>query len=141
MLVPLSLTSIPYFLCISQWILVPNQSCHLLYSFCDNVLHSLNIWFTFSSPHTFYTYCFIGSYKSLLLCKWFFKHAFRSHLYQSSLALSIVCLINCPFNCFCVHFVFLSFFFFFLYSCGVPLSSLSSVLRAAINSLFLLFLT
>ena len=31
------------------------------------------------------------------------KHLFFSHPHQSSLALPIVCLINCPCNCFCVH--------------------------------------
>ena len=46
-------TFIPYFLHNSQWIFVPNQSCHLLYSFWANLLHSLNTSFTFSSafPH------------------------------------------------------------------------------------------
>ena len=39
-----------------------------------------------------------------------FKHPFLSHPHQSSLHLPIVCLINCPCNCFCVHCVSLSFF-------------------------------
>ena len=43
-----------------------------------------------------------------------FKHPFLSHPHRSSLTLPIFCLINCPYNCFCVHFIFLSFFLLFL---------------------------
>ena len=48
-----SFTSIPCFLYIPQWIFIPNQSCHLLYSSWANLLHSLNTYFTLSSafPH------------------------------------------------------------------------------------------
>ena len=48
-----SFTSTSYLLHISQWILVPNQSCRFLFYFCVNLLHSLNTWFTLSSafPH------------------------------------------------------------------------------------------
>ena len=41
-----------------------------------------------------------------------FKHPFLSHPHWSSLALLIVCLINCACNCFCAHYVF-SFHYFF----------------------------
>ena len=49
-----------------------------------------------------------------------FKHPFLSHPHQSSLILPVICLINCPCNCFCVHCVFLSFFppfFIFIFFC------------------------
>ena len=36
------------FLHISQWIILPTQSCLVLYSFCDNLLHSL-MWLMVSS--------------------------------------------------------------------------------------------
>ena len=45
-----------------------------------------------------------------------FKHPYFSHSQRSSLALPIVCLINCPCKCFCIHRVFLSFFFLILES-------------------------
>ena len=37
------------FLHISQWITIPTQSYHLLYSFCANLLHSLMMWLMVSS--------------------------------------------------------------------------------------------
>ena len=37
------------FLLISQWITLPTQSCLALYSFCDNLLHSLIMWLMVSS--------------------------------------------------------------------------------------------
>ena len=66
------------------------------------------------------------------------KHPFLSQHHQSSLALLIVCLINCPCNCFCVHCVLLLFFFLYLYSFGVFLSSFSSIAHAAITNISLL---
>ena len=59
-----------------------------------------------------------------------FKHPFLSHHHPSSLVLSVVFLMNCPCNCFCVQCIFPSFFFLFLYSFGVSLSSSSSVVCA-----------
>ena len=53
-----------------------------------------------------------------------FKHPFLSHSHQSSLALPVVCLIICPCNCFCVHSVFPSVFFLYLYSFVVSLHRL-----------------
>ena len=44
-----------------------------------------------------------------------FKHPFLSHHHPSSLVLSVVFLMNCPCNCFCVQCIFPSFFFLFLY--------------------------
>ena len=40
----------------SQWITLPTQSCLVLYSFCDNLLHSLIMWLIVSSlsPHNLY---------------------------------------------------------------------------------------
>ena len=42
------------FLHISQWIILPTQSCLVLYSFCVNLLHSLIMWLMVSSlsPHS-----------------------------------------------------------------------------------------
>ena len=37
------------FLHISQWIILPTQSCLALYSFCDDLLHSLIMWLIVSS--------------------------------------------------------------------------------------------
>ena len=88
-------------------------------------LHSLQLF------HTFYAYYFLGSsifvFMLLLLmtCSCtaiiktsavLFKHAFLSPSHRSSLDLPVVCQINCPCNCFCVHSVFIPFFFLFLYS-------------------------
>ena len=67
------------------------------------------------------------------------KHPFLSQHHQSSLALLIVCLINCPCNCFCVHCVLLLFFFLYLYTFGVFLSSFSSIAHAAITNISLQF--
>ena len=50
-----------------------------------------------------------------------FKYSFLSLPYRSPLSLHLVCLLNCPCNSFCVHCVFLSFFFLFLYSFDVSL--------------------
>ena len=153
-----SLTSIPYFLHISQWLFVPNQPCRLLYSYWANLLHSLNIWFTLSSafPHIqhllFSWVSLIFAFILLVLVACFcvaiikssvilFKHPFLSNPHRSSLALLIVYLINCPCNRFCAHCIFLSFFFLFLYSFGVFLSLSFSIVHAAINNLSLLFLT
>ena len=33
----------------SQWIIFPTQSCHVLHSFCANLLHSLIMWLIVSS--------------------------------------------------------------------------------------------
>ena len=69
-----SFTSIPCFLYISQWIFIPNQSCHLLYSSWANSLHSLNIFYTlfsFSTHSTFTVFLrfyVIDSYGLLLCC-------------------------------------------------------------------------
>ena len=153
-----SFTSIPYFQQIPQWIFVPNQSWHLLYSFWANLLHSLNLWLTLSpaSPHIlhlmFSWVLSIFAFMLLILIAYscaviikasvvLFKHPFLSHPHQSSLALPFVYLINCLCNCFCVLCVFLSFFFLFLYSFAVSLSSSSPIAQAAINNHSLLFLT
>ena len=153
-----SFTSIPYFQQIPQWIFVPNQSWHLLYSFWANLLHSLNLWLTLSpaSPHIlhlmFSWVLSIFAFMLLILIAYscaviikasvvLFEHPFLSHPHQSSLALPFVYLINCLCNCFCVLCVFLSFFFLFLYSFAVSLSSSSPIAQAAINNHSLLFLT
>ena len=100
--------------------------------------------------HTFYIYCFfffvlsIFAFMLLILiaCSCaaiiktsvvLFMQPFNSHPHWFSLALPVVCLINCPYHCFCVHCAFLAFFFLFLYSFHVPLFSVSSVVHAAIN--------
>ena len=154
----LSFSSIPYFLHIFQWILVPNQSCHLLYSFWANLLHSFNTWFTLSSafPHIlhllFSWVLSIFDFMLLYLIACFyaviiktsvvlFKPPFLSNPHRSSFALPIVCLISCPSKCFCVQCVFHSFFFLFLNSFGVSLSLSSSIVHAATNNLSLLFFT
>ena len=49
---------------ISQWIILPTQSCLVLYSFCVNFLHSSNMWLMISSlsPHSLYLlFCFVLS--------------------------------------------------------------------------------
>ena len=82
-----SFTSIPYFLYFSQWIFVPNHTCHgFTACSCEAIIKA-----------------------SVVL----FNQPPLSHPYQSSLALPIVFLINCPCNCFCVNCVFFSFFFLF----------------------------
>ena len=45
-----------YMLHIFLWIPLPTQSCLALYSFCDNLLHSLIMWLLVSSlsPHSLY---------------------------------------------------------------------------------------
>ena len=147
-----SFTSIPYFLHVSQWIFVPNQSRCLLYSFWANLLLSLNTWFTLSSAFLRILHLLFSWVSSifpvmlivLIACSCaaimkasfvLFKHPFLSHPHRSSLVILIICLMNCPCNCFCVHRVFHSFFFLFLYSFGVSQSSSSSIVRAAINNL------
>ena len=107
-------------------------------------LHSLQLFYTF------YTFYFLGSsvfvFMLLLLmtCSCtaiiktssvLFKHSFLSHPHRPSLHLPVVCQINCPCNCFCVHSVLISFFFLFLYSFGVSLFSLSSIVYAGINNI------
>ena len=61
-----SFTPIPYFLHISQWILVSNQSCRLLYSFWVNLLDSFNTWLTHSPAFShilhFCSFCFYYLY-------------------------------------------------------------------------------
>ena len=106
-----------------------NYFIHLTYD-----LHSLQLF------HTFCIYCFLGSYQSFMLlvlvaCSCvaiikaavvLFKHPFLSHPHRSSLALPIVCLINCLCNSFCVYFLFplfvliwcFSIFMFFFCACG-----------------------
>ena len=68
-----------------------------------------------------------------------FKHPILSNPHQSSLALRVVYLINCPYIFFWVQCIFLSFFLLFRYSFGVSLSSSYSIVRAAIKNLSLLF--
>ena len=109
-----SFTSIPYFLHISQWIFVPNQSCCLLYSFCVNLLRLLTALFTPSLvfPHILnglliwvlsifaFTLLILMACCSVAIIKAsvvLFMQLFVSHPYKSSLALPIFCLINCNF--------------------------------------------
>ena len=148
-------TSIPCFLHISQWIFVLNPSCRLLYSFWANLLHLLNIWFTFSpafshSLHLLFSWVlsifinmllvFIGvPVQPLLRLQLFIFSTLFLAIPTDLYLLPIVCLINYPCNCFCVQFVFISFFLLFLYSFGISL--LSSIVHAAINNVSLLFLT
>ena len=58
------------FLHISQWITLPTQSCHAVYSFCANLLHSLIMWLIVSSlsPHSLHLlfYCVL----SILVLIW-----------------------------------------------------------------------
>ena len=126
----ISYTSIPYFLHISQWIFIPNQSCCLLYSFWTNLLHlhMIYILFSFSTHSTFTVFLgLINVFILLVLIACYcaaiikasvalFKHPYLSDSQRSSLALPIVCLINCPCKCFCIHCVFRSFFFLILES-------------------------
>ena len=114
-------TSLPFFLRISQLIFVLNQSSRLLHSFWANLLHLVNTWFTHLSMFLLLALITCSCAAIIKAPVFLFKHPFLSHPYQSSLILPVVCLINCPGSCFCVRCVFLSFFFFILYSFGVSL--------------------
>ena len=69
-----------------------------------------------------------------------FNNPFLSLSTNLHLLYPFFCLINHSCNCLFVHCVFFSFFFLFLYSFGVSLSSSFSILRTAINNLSLLLL-
>ena len=59
------------FLHFSQWISLPTQSCLALYSFCENLLHSLIMWLIVSSlsPHSLHLlFCCVLSILALI---WF----------------------------------------------------------------------
>ena len=62
------------FLHITQWITSPTQSCIVLYSFCTNLLHSLNMWLMISSlsPHSLQMLfcCVLFILALILLSKW-----------------------------------------------------------------------
>ena len=54
---------------ISQWIILPTQSCLALYSFCANLLHSLIMWLMVSSlsPHSLHLLiCYVLSMFALI---------------------------------------------------------------------------
>ena len=54
---------------ISQWITLPTQSCHVLYSFCANLLHSLIMCLMVSSlsPHSLHLlFCYVLSILALI---------------------------------------------------------------------------
>ena len=65
------------FLCISQWITLPTQSCLVLYSFCANLLHSLIMWLMVSSlsPHSLHLlFCWVLSISDIYLWyDWFLR--------------------------------------------------------------------
>ena len=110
---------------------------HLFFSITTFNLCSYHISFT-SVPHFLHISQWIfvrtqSCFAALAYRMIYTPFSFSTH--------SIVCLINCPCNYFCVHCVFLPFFFLCLYSFGVFLSSSSSIVRAAINNFSLLFLT
>ena len=53
----------------SQWIILPIQSCLVLYSFCANLLHLLIMWLTVSSlsPHSLnLLFCYVLSILALI---------------------------------------------------------------------------
>ena len=60
------------FLHISQWITLPTQSCLALYSFCANLLHSLNIWLMVSSLSLHSLHLLFCCVLSILALIWFF---------------------------------------------------------------------
>ena len=72
------------FLPISQWITLPTQSCHVLYSFCATLLHSLIMWLMVSSlsPHSLHLlFCRVLSILALiwlvlmvLFCDYYYHH-------------------------------------------------------------------
>ena len=67
------------FLYISLWITLLTQSCLVLYSFCANLQHSLNMWLMVSSlsPHSLHLlFFFITSYLFLLWYDWFSWRSF-----------------------------------------------------------------
>ena len=65
------------FLHISQWIILPTQSCLVLYSFCANLLYSLIMWLMVSSLslHSLH-FNFVVSYLFSLWYDWFLWRCF-----------------------------------------------------------------
>ena len=105
------------FLHISKWIILPTQSCLVLYS-CANLLHSLNMWLidSFLSQHSQHLlFCFVLSIPALI---WLVLMA----LFYAAIRRDFVSLLKFPFlshvqvvscemffigRCFSSHFCFL----------------------------------
>ena len=71
------------FLHISQWIILPTQSCLVLYSFCANLLHSLIMWLMVPSQSTYklhLLYCCLLTILHLL-----FYYVFSVHFFTPAL--------------------------------------------------------
>ena len=67
------------FLHISQWITLITHSCLVLYSFGDNLLHSLDMWLMVPSlsPHNLHlVLCCVLSILALIWFDWFLWHCF-----------------------------------------------------------------
>ena len=71
------------FLHISQWIIMPTQSCLALYFFCANLLHSLIMWLIVSSlsPHSWH----------LLFCIILYYYYYYYSMQRLSLCLQHIC--------------------------------------------------
>ena len=59
------------FLHISKWITLPTLSCHALYSFCANFLHSLIMWLIVSSLSPKSLHLLFSCILSIFALKWF----------------------------------------------------------------------
>ena len=105
----------------SQWITLPTQSCLVLYSFGDNLLHSIIMWLVVLSLsiHNLYLlfYCVLSILALiwLVLMAWFcaaikrdtvslLKFPFLSHIYAFSWEMSLVSHLKCLYSCFSSHF-------------------------------------
>ena len=80
------------FLHISQWIILPTQSCLVLYPFCANLLHSLIMWLMISSlSHSLHLlFCCVLSILTLI---WLVLTA----LFCSAIRVDSVSLLKFPF--------------------------------------------
>ena len=94
----------------SQWITLPTQSCLVLYSFCANLLHSLNMWLIVLSlsPHNLHLLiCCVLSILTLIwlvlmaiFCTAIGRFPFFGHVHFFLCEMSLVSHWNRPKICF-----------------------------------------
>ena len=152
-----SLAYILNFLQISQWILLPTQSCLCLNLFWAILLHSLMRWLIVSSVLTHILHLLSSWVLSILAlmrlvlmaCSWaasirvsvsLLMPLFFSHFHLSSPTISSVCRINWPRRTFSFQLSLRSFALQSLYSFTVSFTSMPDFL-AALNSRSLLSCT
>ena len=97
----------------SQWITLPTPSCQVLYSFCDNLLHSLIMWLIVSSLSLHNLYLLFCCVLSILALIWLVfvalfcvdiwkdsvfleRYLFLSHVHVFSCEMSLVCRLKRP---------------------------------------------